>query len=252
MREFVMEACVSEVPQVEAKAPSVGPWAVRGASGQWELGEQGKAEVAALTGKFQGRPYKMLKGGKYRWVLGVLGAKGWTDEDLTQASIVGLCISALYYRPGTPDAQGKEMTFDRFAYYSVVNELTRCARQYRTGFKHNNVPIPKTSSAVRLGQPIPGQNEIYEPEDVKGSEGLERDERNKAIREVLDDGLRLLDPRSREIVVRTFGLNGYDEITHREMRELLGNISITRVGQIRDKAIRKLRKRLIYRLKEVM
>lgn len=64
---------------------------------------------------------------------------------------------------------------------------------------------------------------------------------NESLREEVAQGLSILAPREMEVIASYYGLNGYKPLTLEEIGELYG-LTRERVRQIKERAIRRLRK----------
>ena len=74
-------------------------------------------------------------------------------------------------------------------------------------------------------------------------DGLNPDEdlMEQSLRDEVQQGLSILSPREVEVLSSYYGLNGYKSLTLEEIGELYG-LTRERVRQIKERAIRRLRK----------
>ena len=63
----------------------------------------------------------------------------------------------------------------------------------------------------------------------------------ESLREEVAQGLNILSPREMEVIASYYGLNSYKPLTLEEIAELYG-LTRERVRQIKERAIRRLRK----------
>ncbi len=82
--------------------------------------------------------------------------------------------------------------------------------------------------------------------DVLGTDGDEviKPLEDDVERELLMDAVRRLDERERTIILMRFGLDGYDELTQKEVADLLG-ISQSYISRLEKRIILRLRRELI-------
>ncbi|MCP3929269.1 MAG: RNA polymerase sigma factor RpoD/SigA [Bacteroidetes bacterium] len=78
---------------------------------------------------------------------------------------------------------------------------------------------------------------IYSDEDLSPDENL----MEQSLKEEVQQGLSILSPREVEVLSSYYGLNGYKSLTLEEIGELYG-LTRERVRQIKERAIRRLRK----------
>ena len=80
--------------------------------------------------------------------------------------------------------------------------------------------------------------DVFMPEDAKEPD---LDLMAESLREEVAQGLSILSPREVEVIASYYGLNGYKSLTLEEIGELYG-LTRERVRQIKERAIRRLRK----------
>ncbi len=78
---------------------------------------------------------------------------------------------------------------------------------------------------------------IYSDEDLSPDENL----MEQSLKDEVQQGLSILSPREVEVLSSYYGLNGYKSLTLEEIGELYG-LTRERVRQIKERAIRRLRK----------
>jgi RNA polymerase primary sigma factor len=78
---------------------------------------------------------------------------------------------------------------------------------------------------------------IYSEDDISPDNEL----MEESLREEVQQGLSILSPREMEVLSSYYGLNGYKSLTLEEIGELY-NLTRERVRQIKERAIRRLRK----------
>jgi RNA polymerase primary sigma factor len=104
----------------------------------------------------------------------------------------------------------------------------------RSGIRHLSLDAPlagaEEGDATMLDVMVPEDND--EPDLELMAESL---------REEVAQGLNILSPRETEVVASYYGLNGYKPLTLEEIAELYG-LTRERVRQIKERAIRRLRK----------
>lgn len=81
--------------------------------------------------------------------------------------------------------------------------------------------------------------DVFMPEDAGGEPDL--DLMNESLKEEVAQGLSILSPREVEVIASYYGLNGYKALTLEEIGEQYG-LTRERVRQIKERAIRRLRK----------
>ncbi|MCB0528906.1 MAG: RNA polymerase sigma factor RpoD/SigA [Lewinellaceae bacterium] len=98
---------------------------------------------------------------------------------------------------------------------------------------------------VSLDAPLAGTEEgdatmldVMVPED---SDEPDLELMAESLREEVAQGLNILSPREMEVIASYYGLNGYKPLTLEEIAELYG-LTRERVRQIKERAIRRLRK----------
>ncbi|MBN1325973.1 sigma-70 family RNA polymerase sigma factor [Candidatus Falkowbacteria bacterium] len=84
--------------------------------------------------------------------------------------------------------------------------------------------LPSMSELKQLSAPSDPEKDIIEEE----------------FKQSLAEALSLLAPREEQVLKYLYGLDGYEEKSLQEVGEIF-HVSHTRIGQIRDKALRKLR-----------
>lgn len=104
----------------------------------------------------------------------------------------------------------------------------------RSGIRHLSLDAPlagaEEGDATMLDVMVPEDND--EPDLELMAESL---------REEVAQGLNILSPRETEVIASYYGLNGYKPLTLEEIAELYG-LTRERVRQIKERAIRRLRK----------
>lgn len=80
--------------------------------------------------------------------------------------------------------------------------------------------------------------DVFMPED---SQEPDLELMAESLREEVAQGLSILSPREVEVIASYYGLNGYKPLTLEEIGELYG-LTRERVRQIKERAIRRLRK----------
>lgn len=82
--------------------------------------------------------------------------------------------------------------------------------------------------------------------DVLGTDGSEviKPLEDDVERELLMDAIRRLDERERTIILMRFGLDGYEELTQKEVADLLG-ISQSYISRLEKRIILRLRRELV-------
>jgi RNA polymerase primary sigma factor len=105
--------------------------------------------------------------------------------------------------------------------------------------------MQSTLRHVSLDAPLSNSEEgdatmldVFMPE---GSEEPDLDLMAESLREEVAQGLSMLSPREMEVIASYYGLNGYKALTLEEIGELYG-LTRERVRQIKERAIRRLRK----------
>ncbi len=151
-------------------------------------------------------------------------------DDLISIGTIGL-IKAI----DTFDAE-KGIRLATYASRCIENELLMMLRSGK-----------KQSKDVYLYEPIGADKEgneinlldIIESVDEDVVEALELSENVKKLYQYLDD---ILSSREKQIIIMRYGLYGDEEVTQREIADMLG-ISRSYVSRIEKKALKKLRNR---------
>lgn len=151
-------------------------------------------------------------------------------DDLISIGTIGL-IKAI----DTFDAE-KGIRLATYASRCIENELLMMLRNGK-----------KQSKDVYLYEPIGADKEgneinlldIIESVDEDVVETMELSENVKKLYQYLDD---ILSTREKEIIIMRYGLYGDEEVTQREIADMLG-ISRSYVSRIEKKALKKLRNR---------
>lgn len=151
-------------------------------------------------------------------------------DDLISIGTIGL-IKAI----DTFDAE-KGIRLATYASRCIENELLMMLRNGK-----------KQSKDVYLYEPIGADKEgneinlldIIESVDEDVVETMELSENVKKLYQYLDD---ILSTREKQIIIMRYGLYGDDEVTQREIADMLG-ISRSYVSRIEKKALKKLRNR---------
>lgn len=148
-------------------------------------------------------------------------------EDLISVGTIGL-IKAL---ESFDDDKGKLSTY---AAKCIDNEMLMMLRSER-----------KKSREVSIYEPIGTDhegNEISFYDIIESKDRLVEDEYQvkSDIERVIDSMNRVLTKREYDVIVRRYGLNGYKEVTQREVAKEFG-ISRSYVSRIEKKALEKLR-----------
>ncbi len=81
--------------------------------------------------------------------------------------------------------------------------------------------------------------DVFMPEDASGEPDL--DLMNESLKEEVAQGLSILSPREVDVIASYYGLNGFKALTLEEIGEQFG-LTRERVRQIKERAIRRLRK----------
>ena len=92
--------------------------------------------------------------------------------------------------------------------------------------------------------PIGGEDGDSTMLDVVAGEQIEQPDNNlmeQSLKEEVQQGLNILSPREVEVLSSYYGLNGYKSLTLEEIGDLYG-LTRERVRQIKERAIRRLRK----------
>ena len=147
-------------------------------------------------------------------------------EDLVSIGTIGLIKGVNTYK------LDKNIKLATYASRCIDNEILMYLR--KTKRRRSEVSFEDSLSFDAEG------NELH-LEDVLGTEpdivtkGLE-DETNKRL---LKEEINKLNDRDKEIIEYRYGLNGKDELTHKEVADLLG-ISQSYISRIEKKVIKKL------------
>ena len=152
-------------------------------------------------------------------------------EDLISIGTIGL-IKAI----GTFDP-GKSIKLATYASRCIENEILMFLRKKSSHRAEVSIDEP-------LNTDWDGNELLLS--DVLGTDG---DEVLKPIeddveRQLLMDAVRRLDDRERTIILMRFGLDGYEELTQKEVADLLG-ISQSYISRLEKRIILRLRRELI-------
>ena len=152
-------------------------------------------------------------------------------EDLISIGTIGL-IKAI----GTFDP-GKNIKLATYASRCIENEILMYLRK-RSSHR----------TEVSIDEPLNTDwdgNELL-LSDVLGTDGNEvmKPIEDDVERQLLMDAVRRLDDRERTIILLRFGLDGYDELTQKEVADLLG-ISQSYISRLEKRIILRLRRELI-------
>ena len=160
-------------------------------------------------------------------MIGLLFFIGWLVEDLVSIGTIGLIKGINTFR------RGKNIKLATYASRCIDNEILMFLRK-------NKKTKQEVSIDASLSFDSDG-NELH-LEDILGTDadivtkGLE-DETEKKM--MLDEVMHL-PPRDRDIIILRYGLLGKDEMTQKEVAELLG-ISQSYISRIEKKVIRRLK-----------
>lgn len=151
-------------------------------------------------------------------------------EDLVSIGTIGLIKAVNTFQPD------KNIKLATYASRCIENEILMYLR--------------KTSSQkceISLDEPLNidwDGNELL-LSDVLGSDGeevgkeVEKEDEKKLLNSLIDN----LSPREKEIMQMRFGMNGYEELTQKEVADYLG-ISQSYISRLEKKIINKLKKQL--------
>jgi RNA polymerase sigma factor (sigma-70 family) len=167
-------------------------------------------------------------------VAGPYRGRGVDDVDLVQDGIVGF----LEGLDGFDPSRGTRWT--TYVHWWIRMRIQQGVARgaYPVALTHRalqalagNLPTTEGTRAAILGACRPG----VDPADLEAERDRDADPRLD-----LDDMLRCLDPRSRDILARRFGLGGTPPQSLSEVGRALG-ISKERVRQVQDAALARLR-----------
>jgi RNA polymerase sigma factor (sigma-70 family) len=167
-------------------------------------------------------------------VAGPYRGRGVDDEDLFQDGVVGLLEGLDRFDP----ARGCRWTTYSTWWVRMRVQQGVARGAYPVALTHRalqalagNVPTTEGTRAAILGACRPG----VDPADVEAERDRDADPRLDT-----DDLLRCLDPRSRDILSRRFGLGGNPPQSLSQVGHALG-ISKERVRQVQDAALARLK-----------
>jgi RNA polymerase primary sigma factor len=167
-------------------------------------------------------------------VAGPYRGRGVDDEDLFQDGVVGLLEGLDRF----DEARGCRWTTYTTWWVRMRVQQGVARGAYPVALTHRalqalagNIPTTEGTRAAILGACRPG----VDPADLEAERDRDADPRLDT-----DDLLRQLDPRSREILARRFGLGGLPPQSLSEVGRALG-ISKERVRQVQDAALARLR-----------
>lgn len=174
----------------------------------------------------------------------VVGLRGLDREDLLQAAWLGIVRCSDYYDRDRPKAN-----FQRYAYpgverevlYAVVDQVAEViVPDYPFRDQSKIARSKETSEAVEAAKTKTCTSLEFQPP------GRERTPEEIAIRrehaKLLMDALGKLPKRERQVVMAVYGI-GCDPMMQADIARLM-KLTRSRVGQIKDKGIEKLRKAL--------
>ena len=156
---------------------------------------------------------------------------GMNLEDLISIGTIGL-IKAI----GTFDS-GKNIKLATYASRCIENEILMFLRKRSS--RRTEVSIDEPLNTDWDG------NELL-LSDVLGTDGEEvsRPLEDDAERQLLMEAVERLDERERTIILLRFGLEGYEELTQKEVADLLG-ISQSYISRLEKRILLRLRRELI-------
>ena len=156
---------------------------------------------------------------------------GMNLEDLISIGTIGL-IKAI----GTFDS-GKNIKLATYASRCIENEILMFLRKRSS--RRAEVSIDEPLNTDWDG------NELL-LSDVLGTDGEEvsRPLEDDAERQLLMEAVERLDERERTIILLRFGLEGYEELTQKEVADLLG-ISQSYISRLEKRILLRLRRELI-------
>ena len=147
-------------------------------------------------------------------------------EDLISIGTIGLIKAVGSFRPD------KNIKLATFASRCIENEILMYLRK-----------ISRSRTEVSLDEPlnVDWEGNVLLLSDVLGTEpdAIYRDVEQSAEKEMLRESFSRLPERERKIVELRFGLDGKEEMTQKEIAEMMG-ISRSYVSRIETKAIGKL------------
>ena len=148
-------------------------------------------------------------------------------EDLVSIGTIGLIKAINTYK------MDKNIKLATYASRCIDNEILMCLRK-------NKRKRGEVSFEDSLSFDVDG-NELH-LEDVLGTEPdiVTRDLESEAEREMLLKEIEKLDERDKRIMVLRYGLEGCEEMTQKDVAELLG-ISQSYISRIEKKVIRRLK-----------
>ncbi len=152
-------------------------------------------------------------------------------EDLISIGTIGLIKGISTYR------MDKNIKLATYASRCIENEILMHIRK-----------IANQKAEVSLNEPI---NMDYDGNELLLSDILGTDEdmilrplEEDVDRQLLHEALQLLSPREREIIYMRFGLQGYKELTQKEVAEKLG-ISQSYISRLEKRIMGRLKKEIL-------
>ena len=148
-------------------------------------------------------------------------------EDLVSIGTIGLIKGINTFKPD------KNIKLATYASRCIDNEILMYLRKIKKS---------KTEVSIDASLSFDAEGNELHLEDILGTEG---DIVTKGIEEETDKKLMLdevmrLNPRDRDIIILRYGLMGHNELTQKEVAELLG-ISQSYISRIEKKVIRRLK-----------
>lgn len=152
-------------------------------------------------------------------------------EDLISIGTIGLIKSIGTFNPE------KNIKLATYASRCIENEILMFLRK-------KNARRAEVSIDEPLNTDWDGNELLLS--DVLGTDGEEviKPLEDDVERELLMDAVRRLDERERTIILMRFGLDGYEELTQKEVADLLG-ISQSYISRLEKRIILRLRRELI-------
>lgn len=142
-------------------------------------------------------------------------------SEIESGARFGLCEAAARYQPH----RGK---FTTFAYPTVWGNAKNGIRRAMFNYEKTGTPCEELTFGV-------GLHDIQAPCPVAGAQANE-------LRDAVHDIVSFLPPTERVVILMTFGLNNYPQLTQPEIAKVLG-ISRERVRQLIARATQKMRGR---------
>lgn len=171
--------------------------------------------------------------------------EGLSENDLISEGNIGMMHAAQKF-DGEKGSRFVNFaaTYIRHAMEEAIKEQTNLYKVPKTEkrpFEH------KRAHAISIDQPVPiGSNNNFTLQNVlENTNASHADEHlnRKILKSEIEQGMNVLDARERKIISLIYGLKEGSNYTMAEIGEMMG-LKRERVRQIRDKAIRKLKKRL--------